>query len=70
MAMWRICRHSAGKKMRQDGAAEFISASLNFYTKNCALIILQERIDYYDLFDKDANFYYDFSNHTKEEQLL
>ena len=27
-ALWRICRQKAGKKMRQDGGAEFISDSL------------------------------------------
>ncbi|ERJ95421.1 hypothetical protein HMPREF1992_00665 [Selenomonas sp. oral taxon 892 str. F0426] len=38
--------------------------------KKCALIILQERMNYYDLFDKAVNFYYHRTKYTKEDLLL
>ncbi|EFM23437.1 hypothetical protein HMPREF9166_0994 [Selenomonas sp. oral taxon 149 str. 67H29BP] len=38
--------------------------------KKCALIILQERVNYYHLFDKYVNFYYDSIKYEKEEHSL
>ena len=61
-----VCLLNRTKNLHQSDGLHFISDSY----KKCALIILQERVNYYHLFDKYVNFYYDSIKYEKEEHSL